>query len=124
MNGVAQKSKRTFLVHCRRPVSNYLSSWALKDRFPDTSKESGEAGLAPWGRNTCVVQSRGIHISLAQRARAMATATMVKVSTSDAGVFNVGPTAQSAQKATEVLQEDLEKHHIFFNNLGFHSMCV
>jgi hypothetical protein len=54
----------------------------------------------------------------------MAGATEVKVSTDDAGVFSVGPGAESAQKATEVLQEDLEKHHIFFNDMGFHSMCL
>lgn len=54
----------------------------------------------------------------------MANATKIKVSTSDAGVFSVGPSAESAKKASEVLQEDLEKHHIFFNNIGFHSMCV
>lgn len=25
--------------------------------------------------------------------------------------------------ASELLQEDLEKHHVYFNNMGFHSKC-
>lgn len=51
----------------------------------------------------------------------MATATRIKLSTTDSGVFSVGVRADSAQAASEVLQEDMEKHHIFFNAMHFHS---
>lgn len=50
----------------------------------------------------------------------MATATTLKLGTSDAGVYSTGPRADSAVKASEVLQSDLDNHHIFFNAEGFH----
>jgi UDP-N-acetyl-D-mannosaminuronic acid transferase (WecB/TagA/CpsF family) len=52
----------------------------------------------------------------------MATATTVKLSTADTGVFSAGVRADSAEVASEVLQDDLQKHHIYFNQEGFHSM--
>ncbi|KAL2010604.1 hypothetical protein VTN00DRAFT_6411 [Thermoascus crustaceus] len=54
----------------------------------------------------------------------MATATRIKLSTTDSGVFSVGVRADSAQAASEVLQEDMEKHHIFFNAMHFHNHIV
>lgn len=54
----------------------------------------------------------------------MATAKKIHISpTSDTGVWSTGVTEDSARAASEVLQEDLEKHHVFFNNMGFHSKC-
>lgn len=52
----------------------------------------------------------------------MATAKKIVLSpTNDTGVWGTGVTEDSARTASEVLQEDLEKHHVFFNNMGFHS---
>lgn len=54
--------------------------------------------------------------------RNMATAKQIVLSpTNDTGVWGTGVTEDSARTASEVLQEDLEKHHVFFNNMGFHS---
>ena len=52
----------------------------------------------------------------------MATASKIQLSLDTCGVFHVpGITQESAAKASEVLQENHEKHHIFFNQAGFHS---
>lgn len=52
----------------------------------------------------------------------MATAKKIILSpTNDTGVWGTGVTEDSARAASEVLQEDMEKHHVFFNNMGFHS---
>lgn len=52
----------------------------------------------------------------------MATASKVKLSTADCGEYRVaGITAESAAKASELLQENHDSHHIFFNKSGFHS---
>lgn len=54
------------------------------------------------------------------RTDAMATARRIQLSTSDSGIFSSGVREDSAQVASELLQEDLEKHHVYFNNMGFH----
>ncbi len=55
----------------------------------------------------------------------MATATKVKLSTADAGVFHVkGIEEDAARKGSEVLQENHDRHHAFFNESGFHSTSV
>lgn len=52
----------------------------------------------------------------------MATAKKIFLSSmTDTGVWSTGITDDSARMASEVLQEDLEKHHVYFNNMGFHS---
>lgn len=53
----------------------------------------------------------------------MATAYKIHVSTQDAGIFNAGVTEEAALKVNEVLQDNLEKHHIVYNMMGFHSKC-
>ncbi|KAI9368464.1 hypothetical protein BJX61DRAFT_523826 [Aspergillus egyptiacus] len=59
------------------------------------------------------------------RLSEMATARKVQLSPqSDTGVWSTGITAESAQTASEVLQEDLTRHHVFFNNMGFHNHIV
>ena len=51
----------------------------------------------------------------------MATATKVCLSLNDRGVFHCpGIVPDSAKQASELLQENHEKHHIFFNDEGFH----
>ncbi|KAJ5892768.1 hypothetical protein N7504_009459 [Penicillium tannophilum] len=51
----------------------------------------------------------------------MATAYKIHVSTRDAGIFNAGVTEEAALKINEVLQDNLEKHHIVYNMMGFHN---
>ena len=56
------------------------------------------------------------------RRCAMATASRIQLSLNTPGVFHVpGIAEESAAKASEVLQENHENHHIFFNKAGFHS---
>ena len=51
----------------------------------------------------------------------MATATKIHLTPSEAGMFHVpGITAESAATASEVLQENHERHHLFYNDEGFH----
>lgn len=55
----------------------------------------------------------------------MASATKVHLSPqSDTGAWSTGITPDSARTASEVLQEDLQKHHVYFNEQGFHSTLV
>ena len=67
-------------------------------------------------------QSLRHHITMA------ASASQVKLSSNHCGVFHVpSVTEESAAKASQVLQENHEKHHIFLNESGFHStsaMCT
>jgi len=59
----------------------------------------------------------------ASNTSTMATARKIHLSPlTDSGVWSTGVTEASARAASEVLQEDLDKHHVFFNNMGFHSM--
>ena len=51
-----------------------------------------------------------------------ASASQVKLSLDHSGVYHLpGLTQQSAAKASQLLQENHENHHIFFNRDGFHS---
>ncbi|GMG14408.1 unnamed protein product [Aspergillus oryzae var. brunneus] len=54
----------------------------------------------------------------------MATARKIELSTSDSGVYSAGVREDAARAASEVLQENLEKHHIYFNDSGFHNHIV
>ncbi|KAL2851188.1 hypothetical protein BJY01DRAFT_209318 [Aspergillus pseudoustus] len=61
----------------------------------------------------------------ASNTSSMATARKIHLSPlTDSGVWSTGVTEGSARAASEVLQEDLEKHHVFFNNMGFHNHIV
>ncbi|KAI2793918.1 Oxidoreductase ptaJ [Penicillium oxalicum] len=52
----------------------------------------------------------------------MATAHKVHLSaSSDVGVFSHGAKEETARAASEALQADMEKHHVFFNDQGFHN---
>lgn len=52
----------------------------------------------------------------------MATSSKVQLSLTDCGVFHTpGVTKEAAAKASEVLQDNHEHHHIFFNQDGLHS---
>lgn len=50
------------------------------------------------------------------------SSSVVALSSAHAGTFHVeGLTLESTIKATELLQENHERYHIFFNELGFHN---
>lgn len=55
----------------------------------------------------------------------MATPSKVNLTVEDTGIFKFKPqTAETAAKTSELLQENHEKHHIFFNASGFHNHIV
>lgn len=52
----------------------------------------------------------------------MATALKIHLSPeTDAGIFSSGMREDTARAASEALQLDMERHHVFFNDEGFHS---
>ncbi|KAI0433327.1 HypA protein [Xylaria sp. FL1042] len=51
----------------------------------------------------------------------MATARTIQITPENTGLWHHKQTEAAAKKTTELLQEDLEKHHCFFNNKGFHN---
>ncbi|OHE96414.1 HypA protein [Colletotrichum orchidophilum] len=51
----------------------------------------------------------------------MATAYKINVPATNTGLWKFDQTDATASKVSELLQEDLEKHHVFFNNDGFHN---
>jgi UDP-N-acetyl-D-mannosaminuronic acid transferase (WecB/TagA/CpsF family) len=54
-------------------------------------------------------------------ARSMATGSKVYLKASQQPQFYAkGLRPESAEKASQLLQENHEKHHIFFNQSGFH----
>ncbi|KAK9546256.1 hypothetical protein V6Z88_009217 [Aspergillus fumigatus] len=62
--------------------------------------------------------------SVSRNSSTMATVRKIQLSTANPGIFNVELREDSARAASEVLQEDLEKHHMFFNKSGFHNHIV
>ncbi|KAJ5620832.1 hypothetical protein N7510_004816, partial [Penicillium lagena] len=55
----------------------------------------------------------------------MATATKIHLSApTDTGVYSSGVREDAARAASEVLQEDMAAHHVFFNDEGFHNHIV
>ena len=56
-----------------------------------------------------------------RRRKEMATAYKIRLSSQNSGVFNAGVTEASAQKVSDVLQDNLQRHHIIYNSSGFHS---
>ncbi|KAI8180500.1 hypothetical protein K4K51_002573 [Colletotrichum sp. SAR 10_75] len=51
----------------------------------------------------------------------MATAYNIKVPVGNTGLWKFNQQDASANKVSELLQKDLEKHHVFFNAEGFHN---
>ncbi|KAI1468938.1 uncharacterized protein F4812DRAFT_458462 [Daldinia caldariorum] len=51
----------------------------------------------------------------------MATAHRIHITPDNTGLWNIQQDEASAKKTTELLQEDLDKHHVFFNEEGFHN---
>ncbi|KAI1654881.1 hypothetical protein F4813DRAFT_368789 [Daldinia decipiens] len=51
----------------------------------------------------------------------MATAHTIQITPENTGLWKIQQDEASAEKATELLQEDLDKHHVFFNDMGYHN---
>ncbi|OTB14049.1 hypothetical protein K445DRAFT_319583 [Daldinia sp. EC12] len=51
----------------------------------------------------------------------MATAHRIHITPDNTGLWNIQQDEASAKKTTELLQEDLDKHHVYFNDMGFHN---
>ncbi|KAI0006931.1 hypothetical protein F4779DRAFT_594277 [Xylariaceae sp. FL0662B] len=51
----------------------------------------------------------------------MATAHAIHITLDNTGLWHIKQNELSAMKATELLQRDLEKHHVYFNQIGFHN---
>lgn len=51
----------------------------------------------------------------------MATPYAVKIVPENTGLWHFDQTEAAANKATELLMQDIEKHHVFFNDDGFHN---
>ncbi|KJZ80508.1 hypothetical protein HIM_00358 [Hirsutella minnesotensis 3608] len=54
----------------------------------------------------------------------MATAYKVLVPAADTGLINIRQNDETAAKLSDLLQQDLETHHVFFNEHGFHNHIV
>ncbi|KAI1205932.1 uncharacterized protein F4807DRAFT_441007 [Annulohypoxylon truncatum] len=50
----------------------------------------------------------------------MATSHTIQITPENTGLWKINQDQSSAQVATELLQQDLEKHHVYFNNDGYH----
>ncbi|RYP11776.1 hypothetical protein DL765_007618 [Monosporascus sp. GIB2] len=51
----------------------------------------------------------------------MATASKIQITPENTGLWHIKQSEPAAKKATELLQKDLETHHVFFNDDGFHN---
>ncbi|KAI1450026.1 hypothetical protein F5Y02DRAFT_370725 [Annulohypoxylon stygium] len=59
--------------------------------------------------------------SIYRKLATMATAYTIRITPENTGLWNIKQDQSSAQKASELLQQDLEKHHVYFNDNGFHN---
>ncbi|KID64041.1 hypothetical protein MAN_07212, partial [Metarhizium hybridum] len=50
----------------------------------------------------------------------MSTSTKIVITPENTGLWNIQQSEEAAQAASELLQKDLEGHHVFLNNKGFH----
>ncbi|KID82331.1 hypothetical protein MGU_10361 [Metarhizium guizhouense ARSEF 977] len=50
----------------------------------------------------------------------MSTSTKLVITPENTGLWNIQQSEEAAQAASELLQKDLEGHHVFLNNKGFH----
>ncbi|KAF4969424.1 hypothetical protein FSARC_3355 [Fusarium sarcochroum] len=50
----------------------------------------------------------------------MATSSRIHLTPTNTGLWRIQQSDEAARKASELLQKDLENHHVFLNNLGFH----
>jgi len=60
-------------------------------------------------------------LSQARMIGSMATAYQFHITPDNTGLWNFDQSEDTANKASELLQRDLEQHHVFFNQDGFHN---
>ncbi|KAL7797506.1 hypothetical protein V8C37DRAFT_369699 [Trichoderma ceciliae] len=86
------------------------------------------AGLRLLGCNPILVIRQSLPVlpcSIRFRlASTMATPWQIRVPASNTGVLKWKQTDETAAKVSELLQKDLESHHVFFNAEGFHNHIV
>ncbi|KAI0465911.1 HypA protein [Xylaria cf. heliscus] len=58
---------------------------------------------------------------LGKHLNTMATARTIQITPENTGLWHRKQTEAAAKKTTELLQQDLEKHHCYFNKMGFHN---
>ncbi|KAI0169507.1 hypothetical protein GGR52DRAFT_550358 [Hypoxylon sp. FL1284] len=51
----------------------------------------------------------------------MASAHTIQITPENTGLWKISQDETAAKKASELLQQDLEKHHVYFNDDGFHN---
>ncbi|KAL7625541.1 hypothetical protein AAE478_004761 [Parahypoxylon ruwenzoriense] len=51
----------------------------------------------------------------------MATAHTIHITPDNTGLWGIQQTESAAKKASELLQQDLERHHVYFNDDGYHN---
>lgn len=115
------------MISSRNTFSKILGKYYFK--YPCPQKPTR---LSSFQSARTIVQPRlDFHISkntpynLTRLFSTMATATEIHLQpATDSGVFAVKTTEDAARVASEVLQEDMENHHVFFNDQGFHSMWI
>ncbi|KAK0626528.1 HypA protein [Immersiella caudata] len=56
-----------------------------------------------------------------RRLTTMATPYKIHITPDNVGLWQATQTDEAAKKASELLQKDLAKHHVFFNKDGFHN---
>lgn len=88
--------------------------------FPTRLSPLVSAAPLPW-RLHAFSKSRSVY-STSRSLSTMATALKIQLSPkTDSGIFNSGVREDTARAASEALQMDIERHHVFFNDEGFHS---
>ncbi|KAI0834151.1 hypothetical protein F5Y06DRAFT_279493 [Hypoxylon sp. FL0890] len=55
-----------------------------------------------------------------RKLASMATGHTIHITPDNTGLWKVPQDESAAKKASELLQQDLEKHHVYFNDRGFH----
>ncbi|PYH42700.1 questin oxidase family protein [Aspergillus saccharolyticus JOP 1030-1] len=68
--------------------------------------------------------ARSVHLVPGEHTGIFSVPAAAAAAAADSKTASVGITEASARMASEVLQEDLEKHHVIFNESGFHNHIV
>jgi hypothetical protein len=99
-------------------------SAALTSRFQISSSRSASVGCLAISNQRHFNDYRnwvGLSFDLGVGKRTMATANTIKLEPGQKAVFRrEGITGEMVVKASELLQENHERHHVFFNRSGFH----
>ncbi|KAJ5795205.1 hypothetical protein N7457_001804 [Penicillium paradoxum] len=107
-------NKSRLLLHCSSlpsPIQTVISS-------------SVSPSHLPFWRLAAQYSSHSSNASNISRAipPKMATSTNIHLSVeTDSGIYSSGAREDTARTASEVLQEDMKNHHVFFNDEGFHN---